>query len=64
MERLEQYGKNNNELFDPEGNSDKKNKIKIISSFIPQFNKVNKMLGDLHLYKIKRHNLNEIQKAL
>lgn len=64
MERFEQDGKNDNELFIPEGNSDKKNKIKIISSFIPQFNKVNKMLGDLHLYKTKRHNLNEIQKAL
>lgn len=64
LEKFEQYRKNDNELFEPEGNSDKKNKIKIISPFIPQFNKANKMLGDLNLYKTKRHNLNEIQKAL
>ena len=64
LERFEHYRKNDNELFDPEGNDNKKSKIKIISPFTPQFNKVNMMLGDLHLCKTKRFNLNDIQKAL
>ena len=44
--------------------NDKKNKIKIFNPFSSQFNKLNKMFGELHLYKTKLYDSRDIENAI
>lgn len=44
--------------------NDTKDKIKIFNPFSSQFNKLNKMFGELHLYKTKLYESREIEHAI
>ena len=58
LEEIENMGKDSSDI------DDTKDKIKIFNPFSSQFNKLNKMFGELHLYKTKLYDCRDIEKAM